>query len=90
MRNRADFSMVAHTLTSIWEDVRMDQEAAIRVLAGSVTALARIVRSELSRIGIETNTRNVLEAIEGQAYSVYTLLGGTIVPDLLQGGEKSD
>jgi hypothetical protein len=54
----------------------MSHHTAIRHLAASVTALARVVHSELSRLGIDNSTREVLETVEAQANAVYEALGG--------------
>jgi hypothetical protein len=65
----------------------MDHDSAIRTLAASVTTLARIVHDELGRLGIDTGTRELLEAVEDEARAVYAAYGGTVFPDLSQGGE---
>jgi hypothetical protein len=65
----------------------VDHDTAIRLLAESITALARIAQSQLARVGIDDNIRRLLEAVEAQSDSVYLAFGGTVAPDLSQGDE---
>jgi hypothetical protein len=69
------------------ERIHMDNNTAIRLLAESVTTLARIAHSQLTRLGIDDSTRELLEAVEVQADSVCVAFGGTVAPDLSQGAE---
>jgi hypothetical protein len=69
------------------EETQMDHDTAIRLLAESNTALARIAHSQLDRLGIDDSTRELLEAVEAQADSVYLAFGGTVEADLSQGAE---